>query len=111
MNISTFSLTRKQNFPLPHIFLEKSQPSYQEDKDSWGIPGNVEVRSTRKGIILNHFGSEKMNEFKIVFKELKRPFCLPLVQFLWVLEVIKVFMVRVDNNFMRGSLDIVSPIL
>jgi hypothetical protein len=28
-----------QNFTMPHVFLEESQQFYQEDKDSWGIPG------------------------------------------------------------------------
>ena len=70
----------------------------------------IEVGSTRKGIRLNHFGFRKMDKFEVILGELKRLFCLSSVQFLWVSEVGEVFMVRVDNSFMRGSLDVMLPI-
>ncbi len=41
-----WSVECEQNFTLPHVFLAESQQSYQEDKDSWGIPG-IPTRKTR----------------------------------------------------------------
>ena len=44
--------TLAQNFTLPHVFLEESQQSYQENKNSWGIPGIPTRKSRNPGEFL-----------------------------------------------------------